>query len=274
MHFFLLGAVIFVFAGRLQESTVSPDRIVVGRGQIEQLARTFERTWQRAPTHEELAGLVDDWIRTEIAVRQARAMGLDDGDLVIRRRLRQKLEFLTEDVAQAAPTDDELRDHLANHANEFRTPTRFTFRQIYFSPEARPDPVGAARAVLRSLARGAADPATAGDRLLVPDAFADAPDREVASLFGQPFVDALATAPQGRWSGPITSGYGLHLVLLEDRRGGVVPPLEEIRPAVEREWQSARRARTLDEAYRRMRERYEVLVEWTTDAPGERAPAS
>jgi hypothetical protein len=261
VQFMGLGALLFVLHAAVGGGLGDRERITVTRGQIEHLAATFARTWQRPPTRRELDGLVEDWVRTEIAARQARALGLDDEDAVIRRLLRQKLEFVTEDAGQAVPTDAELRAYLAEHPEAFRAPARFTFKQIYFSSARRTDPAGDARALLARLGAGAALDGDAGDPLLAPGEFVEVSQPDVEGIFGPTFGDELATVPLGRWSGPIASGYGLHLVLVQRRSEEAVPPLEEIRPAVEREWQQARRTRVLDEAYRRMRARYDVVVE-------------
>ena len=98
LHFLLLGAAIFI-AYRL----VAARQRLGGNGRrdrraVEHLAAGFEKTWQRPPTDEELKGLIDDWVREEIATREALALGLDKDDTVIRRRLRQKLEFVSDDA--------------------------------------------------------------------------------------------------------------------------------------------------------------------------------
>ena len=270
VHFFALGALLFALHGLRAASPVNPARIVVTRAQIEQLATIFERTWQRPPTAVELDGLVEDWIRTEVAVRQARALGLDEQDTVIRRRLRQKLEFITEDVARTTPGDDELRRYLTAHPDAFRTPPRFTFTQIYLSSERHADPVADARVLLARLdaPSDGLDTSTLGDPLLAPGELVDAPRPQVAGVFGDTFAAALESVPIGRWAGPIDSGYGVHLVLLRERIEGAIPPLDEIRTAVEREWQNARRIEVLDEVYRRLRDRYEIVIDRPHDAPG------
>src|SRR4029077_11838515 len=95
----------------------------------------FSRTWQRPPTREELEGLIRDRVREEVYYRQAVAMGLDRDDTIIRRRLQQKLEFVTDDVAAVAePTDAELSAYLQRHADIFRIDRRFTFTQVYLDP--------------------------------------------------------------------------------------------------------------------------------------------
>ena len=112
VHFLLLGAALFgVFALLGDRGSARPSHIVITPGHLEHLLVSFTRTWQRPPTAPELAGLIDDAIREEVLYREAVAMGLDRDDTIVRRRLRQKLEFLTEETAEmAAPSDEELAD--------------------------------------------------------------------------------------------------------------------------------------------------------------------
>src|ERR1044072_6814553 len=100
------------------------------------MAVGFTCTWQRAPFREELAGLIRDRVQEEVDCREAMALGLDKDDSIIRRRLRQKMEFVTDDVnALAEPTDDELGAYLKTHGDTFRVQRQFTFSQVYLNPE-------------------------------------------------------------------------------------------------------------------------------------------
>jgi hypothetical protein len=110
LHFLLLGTAIFVAYSLVSKRTAEePGKIVISQGQIASIVVGFTRTWQRPPTSEELEGLVRDRVREEVYCHEALALGLDKDDIIIRRRLRQKMEFVTDDVvAQAQPTDDEL----------------------------------------------------------------------------------------------------------------------------------------------------------------------
>ena len=103
LHFLLLGAAIFVVYHFLSaRSDNQPGKIVITHGDITSIVIGFSRTWQRPPTREELDGLIRDRVREEVYYREAMAMGLDRDDPVIRRRLQQKLEFVTDDVAAPA----------------------------------------------------------------------------------------------------------------------------------------------------------------------------
>ena len=139
LHFLAIGAALFLwFQWSGTGSGPTSTRIVLSAGQIEHLAAGYTKAWRRPPTEAELKGLIDDWVREEIAVREAMAAGLDRDDTVIRRRLRQKLEFLQEDAADTTvPTDAQLQAWLEANANAFRTEPRVSFRQVYFSKDKR-----------------------------------------------------------------------------------------------------------------------------------------
>src|SRR3954453_13456619 len=172
-HFLLLGAMIFLLAGRVRSGSVgSGDKIVVTQSGIESMVVSFSRTWMRPPTHEELQGLVDDFVREEVLYREAKAMGLDQDDVIVRRRMRQKFEFLAEDVAARTgpPTDQELEAYLRQHADKYSEEPSLSFDHIFFSRDKRGASAGAeAMAMLARLTgKGAIDIEKLGDAFLLP----------------------------------------------------------------------------------------------------------
>jgi hypothetical protein len=178
--------------------------------------------------------------------------------------MRQKMEFLTEDLAEMAPpSDEELRAFLQKNPEAFRVEPSLSFRHVYLNRDRRGDAAaGEARQLLARLTTGgpAANDAAAGDPFLLPHEFTLSRRSEIAHLFGARFAAQLLQLPPGRWAGPIESGYGLHLVLVRERTDGRLPELAEVREAVHREWLAARRQEVKEEAYRKLRERYTVVV--------------
>lgn len=265
LHFVLLGAIIFLVYDQVAGRGSAPGEIFISRGQQENLLNTFGRTWQRPPTPEEFQGLLQDYVRQEIAYRESVSMGLDQDDIVIRRRLRQKLELLAEDVASlAAPTDQELQAYLEANAEDFAIEPRLTFRHVYFSRDRRGDDAGqdAAQLLQRIAGDGpAGDFEQFGDPLPLPFELRDIREGEVARLFGTLFTDGLKGLEVGQWSGPVESGFGLHLVFLEAREAGRLPRLPEVRDAVQREWLSERRREAVDSLYERLAENYSIEIE-------------
>jgi len=251
VHFLALGALLFL-AFHWWGAGAGTQRIVVTPGQVESFAAAFQRTWLRPPTAEELKGLVDDHVRMEIAVREALALGLERDDIVIRRRLRQKFEFLAESQIDATPpTEGELRSWLESHAEQFRTEPELAFRQVYFKTPDR------ARAALAS----GKDPARFGDPLMLPSEVPLAPLSNIARQFGGQFAGEIEKLPAGRWAGPVASGFGAHLVRVIEHRPGRTPDLAEVRALVEREFLAARRKKELDALYERLLARYKVEIQ-------------
>jgi PPIC-type PPIASE domain len=264
LHFLLLGAAIFGTYRLLSDARATqPGSIVLTQGRIEALVAAFTRTWQRPPTASEREGLIRDYIREEVYVREAIALGLDQDDMVIRRRLRQKLEFVSEDLtAPAEPTDGQLSAYLAAHPDAFRVEPRYTFRQVFLDPRRRGDQLAhdAARLLARVRQAGI-DPDTLGDTSLLDRRFEALPASLAAEQFGDQFAAALGELPIGQWRGPVASTYGAHLVLVDDRTDGRVPALEEMRDVVRRDWANAQRTEASEKYYQALLRRYTVTVE-------------
>jgi PPIC-type PPIASE domain len=265
VHFLLLGALIFGAFKFISSETIEPGKILITQGRIESLEIAFSRTWRRPPTASELEGLIRDYVREEVFAREAVTLGLDKDDTIIRRRLRQKLEFVSEDVAaHAEPTDEQLRAYLQEHPDAFRGDQRFTFRQVYLSPQQRGINLGRdATQLLAQLRRpgSKADIATLGDSRMLENEFKALPAREVVKQFGEKFAAMLGEMPIGQWQGPIESGFGVHLVLMTELTDGSMPALEDVRAAVRREWINARRLEVNEKFYRTLLQRYTVTIE-------------
>ena len=278
LHFLLLGAALFAaFSWWSGHSETGSKSIVVTQGRIDHLENVFARTWQRPPTQQEMDGLIQDYVQEEVYAREAVALGLDRDDLIIRRRLRQKLEFVTEDlVAPVEPSNEELQAYLNAHATTFATERRFSFRQVYLNPKGRG--VNLARDVDRLLAglkqAGAkTNLAPLGDPFPLEHEFEHASAREVRNAFGETFAAALGNLSPGQWQGPVESGYGVHVVFLAERTEGRVPRLEDVREAVRREWANARRLEADAQFYHALLRRYTVTIERPRAAGGKQDPA-
>jgi PPIC-type PPIASE domain len=265
VHFLLLGALIFGAFKIISSETIEPGKILITQGRIESLETAFSRTWRRPPTASELEGLIRDYVREEVFAREAVALGLDKEDTIIRRRLRQKLEFVSDDVAaHAEPTDEQLRAYLKEHAGTFRGDRRFTFSQVYLDPQRRGENLDRDAAQMLAQLRRAgskADIAALGDSLLLENEFKVLPAREVVKQFGEKFAAKLGEMRAGQWQGPIESGFGVHLVLISERTDGSLPALEDVRAEVRREWINARRLETNEKFYQILRQRYVVTIE-------------
>ena len=269
-HFLILGATLFILYANVGNSRVEQvDRIVVDATQVKVLADQFQRTWMRPPTQQELEGLTEDFIKEEVLYREALALGLDQNDLIIRRRMRQKMEFLNADIVQQqTPQDTELQAYLDDHTERYAEPERASFEQLYFKTDAdRTAAEARATAVLKQLQDAPdTDTRTLGDASLLPPSQRLASTRDIGRVFGETFATAVSSAPAGQWSGPYASTYGLHLLRITQRTPARQATLEEVRSEVERDWHTQQRLEANERFYEALRTRYTVEIEWPDDA--------
>lgn len=262
LQFLVLGAALFgihaYFATGVQEA---PAKIVVTTAQIANLQETFARTWQRPPAPDELKGLIEDYIHDEVYYREGKALDIDRDDIVIRRRIRQKMEFFAEDLSLSEPTDGDLSAYLAAHPEGFRSEPTISFRHVFLS-SARGEALDAdAAKTMKVLAEAGTDADALGDSFLLGGTFDGRQRSDVVNDFGEGFADKLFSVRTGSWQGPFVSPFGLHFVFVSERAEGGVLPLAAVRDVVAREWSRQRRMEKLEEFYRTLRGRYEIAVE-------------
>ncbi|NDR55410.1 peptidyl-prolyl cis-trans isomerase [Aliiruegeria sabulilitoris] len=256
-HFFLLGLLLFgwfFWLNPADPNDAASDRIVIDVQDIARLTAQFEATWRRPPTEAELQGLLDSLVREEVLVREAQLLGLDQGDGAIRNRLAQKMTFLTTSVAQSIEPDDEvLRAYMDQNQERFAFPPRVSFEQILLKPEEE------AGDVLAALNTGA-DPTQLGAATLLPAEIPLSIAASVDGLLGRGTFEQLAELPEGRWSGPVQSGYGLHVVRLTGREPGALPPFDEIRDRVLQDWRSKQSEELTAAQLKSLKSKYEIVL--------------
>jgi len=268
LHFLLLGTLLFVVNAFWDQWFPAQGNIVINEGRVRMLAENFRRTWQRPPTASELDGLIEEQIRDEVLTREAQRLGLDRDDTVIRRRLRQKIEIITEEAAASVqPTDAQLQDYLNQHAENFRGESRTAFTQIFLDPSKRGDRLDAdAKILLDRLRADERRPTSTnwqklGDQLfMLKQEYPLSGEREIATIFGADFASSLLDLKTGEWSGPVRSGYGLHLVRVSASEAAGPVALADIRPVVEREWRNAQRKAGAEAQYQQLRAGYKIVV--------------
>ncbi len=255
LHFVLLGAAIFGLFALFDDAPppTAEQSIAVTENDARRLVAEFEATWRRAPTAQELDRLIEHLVNEEVYVREAKALGLDQGDTIIRRRLQLKMEFLTETGAQSADPDDAtLSEHLASNAERFSRAPVLAVEQVFLGQST------ARAAEIAAKLNSGSDPIDFGERTLLPRAVPASPPRVIDSSFGTGFFERVSELPQNQWVGPIPSTFGQHLVRVTDRRESGVPPLEEIREEVLQDWRANLITQLREERLKAMRARYEV----------------
>ena len=264
-RFFAAGASLFLLYALVGSRAPTEDlRIVIDRYELEALAALWQAQWRRPPTRDELTRLVVDRVREEVLYREALALDLDENDVLVRRRLAQKLEMALNDVAATdEPGADDLRRYFESHADRYVEPAALTLTHRFFSRDRRGDSTEAdARRALETLVAGGSvddDSFHAAKTLTLPDA------GRLEQIFGTAFRDAVverAARPGSRhaWVGPVPSAYGVHLVRVDAYREGRRQPLEEVRETVLADWRRDHVATRESERYAEMRARYEVEV--------------
>ena len=202
------------------------------------------------------------------------ALGLSEDDTIIRRRLAQKMEFLSEGLIDpGAPSDADLETYLAANPEQFQEPARLSFEHVYLNPERRGGGIEQdAEALLVSFQTrdGAVDAHHAGDRILLDTRFDHVSQTSIARMFGEEFAKAVMPLPQGQWHGPVRSAYGLHVVYVHERQEGRLPDLNLVRDRVRLALLSERRRDSTKNFYETLRDRYEVVVERTQSGESQR----
>ena len=270
VHFAVAGALIFagiqVFASpRATETGIEPIRI--GDGEIRWLEQTFANQWQRAPAQKELDGLIAGLLEEQLLAREAKSLGLDRDDTIIRRRLAQKLNFIVEDTARIVdPSDDELRTLYQASIDEYRTDERISLMQIYFDPTKREHPEQDAKLVLESMSENAG--LALGDPLLLEPSHYDVDRQRLSNMFGADFSAAVLAMSPGTWNGPVKSGFGIHLVKVMGITPPRVQPFNEVRLKVLDEWRQQKKLEIRAAYLAKLREKYGVVVEGRAQSPG------
>ena len=259
-HFLIFGGLLFALYTAVSGPAPTPvNSIVVTPERVTQLGSSFEAVRRRPPTDQELRALVDSFVREEVYYREALALGMDRDDTIIRRRLQQKMEFLTDTGAGLIePQAGELEAYYQANVERFQDAPAIALTQVFLGQNPAPERIDAALASLKSDAES--DPLLWSEPTLLPSQMALSTIAEIDGVFGAGFFNDLMQLPTQVWTGPVESGYGLHLVHVNDSLPARVPPFDEVRDAIVREWRSVKSKELREAVYTRLLERYTVVL--------------
>ena len=268
LHFLIAGGVLFAAHAWLNreadESVGAAARTVrITANEVEWLKQTWARQWQRSPSEDELKGLVADYLKEALLAREARALGLDENDTVVRRRLAQKMEFMVQDTVQLAePDEDELRRFYDSHQERFQSPARVSFTHVYFNRDRRGARTEAdARATLQKLSQAPTSASGLGDRFLAEYEFIDADEQQVTSVLGTEFAHRVFALDAGKWQGPIASGYGLHLVRIANKQAAQPREFSTVKGEALTLWRQQHEEKTREQYFAALLKKYDVVVD-------------
>jgi len=268
LHFFAIGALLFGLYTLVSPAAPMPvNKIVVTPERVAQLAAGYQSVWRRPPNDDELRAMVDGFVREEVYYREALALGLDRDDPVIRRRLQQKMEFLSDagtDVLE--PKSGELEAYYASHQDRFLNMPRMSLEQIFLGENPASERITTLLASLQNTSE--IDPLRWSERTLLPPQMGLSTPDAINAVFGAGFFEQLKSLPVGVWTGPVESAYGIHLVRIGESEAASVPLLEDVHSQVLREWKADKAQELRDQVYKRLRERYQI------ELPAGLAPAA
>ena len=230
VHFLFLGLGLWAAQRRF---TPTP-RIELSAAAVAQIERDFTRRSGRAPTAEVSTAVLRESIDSEILYREALKRGLLSGDVIVRRRLIQKMEFLAEALPeltpQAPPTDAELQAVLENNAERYRIPARQTLRHVFTAQhgEESGSLLTSRAQALRQRLEQAAPTEQLGEPFPRGNELPPLSAGELDGILGPGFASAVLQLPLGQWSLPLASSYGLHLVQVRARQPEQSPPLAPV----------------------------------------------
>jgi hypothetical protein len=268
VQFLFLGGLIYLayalFSPQVEEE--NERSIVVNASKVQWMQNSWKQRWNRLPTKEELDGLIQQYIKEAVLYREAINMGLDKGDGVIRRRLSQKVEFLAKDlVIYTPPTEEDLKKYYEEHQDKYKPDVTYTFTQIYFDPDKRGENTldDAKKVKEKLVAQGSMLQKIEGlgDDYMTANYFVANTPMEIRKNFGSGFAQSLMKLKEGQWHGPVLSGFGTHLVFVNEIVSPPVPPLDEIKARVLEDWISDKREELNDEFYKALKAEYNIVIE-------------
>lgn len=264
-QFLVLGALIWAGV-EFVEAQTERYTIHVGQAERQRLAIAYQQQYNQAPTADQLQNLTDRYIRQQIFVREGHALGLDKGDEIVERRIAQKYEFLQQDLgAPDAPDEARLRSWYQSHKLQYLVGARVAFSQIYFSTDRDGEAGAKARAekALATLSAGKLARAPGlGDVFPGPSDLAPVSKDDAVRLFGEsPLTTGLTDLPAGKWSGPLRSGYGWHLIYVSQRLPPSLPAFEDIRGRIADDYREEQRRLENARAFEKLRAKYHVTYE-------------
>jgi peptidyl-prolyl cis-trans isomerase C len=256
VHFLIAGFLVFLLSLWRGGGVDAESRTIhITEDKVARLSASWEQIWRRPPTQSEIDGLIRDYIKEEVYYREAKRLGLDEDDMVVRRRLRSKMEFLAKAQVENAQVDDQtLQRWLDRHPERFATDIIYDVDQIYLGEDAQ-DP----SAILKNIASGA-DWREQGKAISLPRALEKSSASDIARQFGDSFAQALSAAPLERWAGPVESGFGDHLVRVRARKASGKPTLAAVRQRVENDWRVSGANAREAEAYQSLLDAYTIKI--------------
>ncbi len=268
VQFFIIGMCIYgayALYGTPDEG-FADNTIVVDSGRVDAFKTAWQQRWNRPPTEQELNGLINQFIHEDILYREAIAMGLDKDDPITRRRMAQKLEFLTKDIAGLKePEAGELERYFEENMDQFQVPDLITFSHVFIDPDKRGDATlddaALLLAELQATRTSGANVSGLGDRFMLQNYYPQKSELEIRKLFGSGFATTVMQLEAGQWHSPVLSGYGTHLVYVNTLEKAPAPVFADVQDSVFENWQAQQQEEFNEAYFESLKSRYEIVIE-------------
>ena len=261
VHFLVLGASIFLFYPFTHAQNDDEHTIVVSKAAQKQLAYRWQKKHMRPPTADEMQKMIDKEVYTEVMYQEALKMGLGKNDFIVRRRLAQKMEFVSNDLSSLLePSDADLKAYLTAHANRFRGVSKVTFRQVYIDANRHLHDLQKTLNDIKTALDKNVSIESLGDSFMLPKENVGLREDDIVRLFGKAFEKHISTLQEGVWSGPVKSGYGLHFVYVSKREKGSLPSFESLKPSLKNAWMTEQKEKNSRELYETLKKAYTVKI--------------
>ena len=259
-HFIIIGIALFFLYGLINKNIDSKNTIILNDFDLENIVSSFEMQWKRDPTEQELQNIINQNIKQEVFYQEALKMNLDHNDEIIKRRLSQKMQFLSNDIAALSePTDEILKSYYKENSDKYLTPANYTLYQITFSPDNRKDNYKDATETLKRFPDASFEEMKQrGDKLPFSYYFEDVNANELALQLGSKLSEALESQEINKWVGPIPSGFGYHLVYITNKVDPQVPEFEMVKKEVLRNYEYDNQIETNELIYQELKKQYDI----------------
>lgn len=238
VHFLLLGMCIFLLNSLFNSSSQRPDSIdiVVDDNDIDRLVTQYKQVWNEEPSPATIKKLIDQYVHSEVMYREALALKLDHNDEIIKRRLKQKYEFLIKDmITTNQVSDEDLQAYYADHSSDFSTEKSYSFYQFYFSPDKRTNPLSDASEFIQShrlTSKSVIPNLPPADLSHLKQHYTQLSIQQIRQEFGQDFADAFQDINAASWYGPISSGFGIHVLYIVDVQLSRIEDFDQVKDQV------------------------------------------
>ncbi len=268
VQFLFLGGLIYLaYALVTPQSEEDNSRtILVSASRVQWMQDSWQKRWNRLPTKQELDGIIQQYIKETVLYNEAIKMGLDKDDGVIRRRLAQQVEFLAKDlVVYTPPAQADLEKYYKEHLDQYKPDVSYSFTQVYFDPDKRGestlDDANKVKEKLVAQASMLQNVEGLGDDYMKANYFEANTPMEIRKNFGSGFAESLMELEAGKWHGPVLSGFGTHLVFVNEIVSPPVPPFDEIKARVLEDWIEQKRESLNEEFYEALEDYYTIIIE-------------